>query len=1077
MPLTKNQVPPSNSFPQCKGDYPRKLEVRGGDGYFTSPNTSLPPPEVCPPVTCSSKLSPSDLRHRRWSLDCHPYLAFIPTSAFTSNLKLWFLTPAKEVRLVQGSYGWHLPTEVAKKWKEFEQTTRKVAQFLDACILKKHPQFCGLWTAPEKPGSFGYFEAHKSESEARQSLVKSLDAFIIHIAYMAFLNCLLSADPLCSNSRKSIDDIITAYSSERLSLNLHPAWIQTCLPPLIDLQSSRVGCVIDVSSCTWIGLVPYLVEVDIPVWLYWGSPPFKPIDRYIIPWATSLIPSCRTVAKPVIESQQAASRPFPRVEEGSGQRPGETMRAYFERRKKHNAQVRAKEKPTQRRKRLGKAKQQAGKPAPGHRGPTVYKWEMVDGVRIRQVLTRGQVDESWGHIPKRKKFYDPYSNQYDCCSEWSFDPDDHDDDLPAPNPIPWDPDDSDEDFDLHEELRKQLPHKPSSSRKNVTPERCVVDDVGASSTSNLLAPHPESHHVDDTGTSSTSNNLSAEAKSHHIIEAGTPASVPSGLPGDSERVDVSATTQLLTEGQEDQEMVDNSKVDELVTSMLVDRHSDAGVVYSESPTTEPLQEDQEMVDDQNVGGPLTSLPSMVLLPTLRWASTGGFVMVGDAGTARALEGPLEAASSPMAFPASQSGQNSSTASCPEGLEAEDIPDLYAASMQAVLDMTPIATSVISLPDQDTFSDLIYSRFGYILDEFPYTGLPPSFGAPTHVYQNWQTVLYTVGGKGLLDSEKPQPAFADFLYVLTTAEDVFRDMPSKFWDLSSENHHALERIDTDALHFLIEICRTRKNGGTWCLLHPKESPAGSWFVGLAPSSALECIRRGLGPSDIDVVDFLIDHGISFRTFTRLPGIPRTPHFQHSRNPDRPILGFRQKGYIFDLADYAAYEALRDRILTLSPQGRRALSYGGIIARLARDVLPNSSIYSGPSSSALDGSETLFEDNVGVFVDDALSDSMLDLITGTYRVYTNKGNQTEVVSWFPRVNVWAAAGLNVGYWTRDCKQWFAGRRDEILSQGASPLNATTWRKALRMNRKGPEVLFTTESAALAYLESSPGHVLRL
>ena len=67
--------------------------------------------------------------------------------------------------------------------------------------------------------------------------------------------------------------------------------------------------------------------------------------------------------------------------------------------------------------------------------------------------------------------------------------------------------------------------------------------------------------------------------------------------------------------------------------------------------------------------------------------------------------------------------------------------------------------------------------------------------------------------------------------------------------------------------------------------------------------------------------------------------------------------------------------------------------------------------------------------------------------------------------------------MGYWTRDCEQWFAGRHDEILSQGASPLNATTWRKALRKNRRGPEVLFTTESAALAYLESSPGDVLRL
>ena len=57
-------------------------------------------------------------------------------------------------------------------------------------------------------------------------------------------------------------------------------------------------------------------------------------------------------------------------------------------------------------------------------------------------------------------------------------------------------------------------------------------------------------------------------------------------------------------------------------------------------------------------------------------------------------------------------------------------------------------------------------------------------------------------------------------------------------------------------------------------------------------------------------------------------------------------------------------------------------GGIIARLAREVLPNSNALSGPSSEALKGDRARFICDDEIYVDDDFSDDELRLICGTY-----------------------------------------------------------------------------------------------
>ena len=56
------------------------------------------------------------------------------------------------------------------------------------------------------------------------------------------------------------------------------------------------------------------------------------------------------------------------------------------------------------------------------------------------------------------------------------------------------------------------------------------------------------------------------------------------------------------------------------------------------------------------------------------------------------------------------------------------------------------------------------------------------------------------------------------------------------------------------------------------------------------------------------------------------------------------------YKFDLADFVSYETLCESFLVAQPQGHRALSYGGIVARLARESLPDSSVATAASANS-------------------------------------------------------------------------------------------------------------------------------
>ncbi|KAJ3871399.1 hypothetical protein F5051DRAFT_340943, partial [Lentinula edodes] len=140
-----------------------------------------------------------------------------------------------------------------------------------------------------------------------------------------------------------------------------------------------------------------------------------------------------------------------------------------------------------------------------------------------------------------------------------------------------------------------------------------------------------------------------------------------------------------------------------------------------------------------------------------------------------------------------------------------------------------------------------------------------------------------------------------------------------------------------------------------------------------------------------------------------------------------LGFRPAGFLPNLQDYQAYEVVRNEFLR-SARGRAALLGGGIVARLARDIVNKHDVYDGPTVHALqEGEHALCR----AFWDDQLTSEETDLICGTYEVATGMEGiqQTATRSWWPRPNSWKTCGLNCGYWSKDAESWFQKRMTNI------------------------------------------------
>ncbi|THG94145.1 hypothetical protein EW026_g7268 [Hermanssonia centrifuga] len=239
---------------------------------------------------------------------------------------------------------------------------------------------------------------------------------------------------------------------------------------------------------------------------------------------------------------------------------------------------------------------------------------------------------------------------------------------------------------------------------------------------------------------------------------------------------------------------------------------------------------------------------------------------------------------------------------------------------------------------------------------------------------------------------------------------------------------------------------------WYSIHSTTIPDGcdvSWTLVVEdPTTVSEVLRRGWGPSKLDVARGLLQRGIPFRTLL--------PVDQHVPKPSVPQLNIQLGHHPYDYqptpGDYTSYEGQRDTLLGRERVCRAALMKGGIVWRLAMEMFGVESVLFGPKDVEAALYRVILHDG-GSYVDDDLTQDELDVVCGVYKVTTkNNLNAHSASSWWPKSSTWLDSGFDFGYWTPQNELWFCRRRREIRAGQAKLKTTKEWKAQL----KGEKVL---------------------
>lgn len=244
------------------------------------------------------------------------------------------------------------------------------------------------------------------------------------------------------------------------------------------------------------------------------------------------------------------------------------------------------------------------------------------------------------------------------------------------------------------------------------------------------------------------------------------------------------------------------------------------------------------------------------------------------------------------------------------------------------------------PEFATLEDILHFRYGFTnpgIREHPQD-------IPEGRVLRWDEVRMTLGDtqtqwEGDDTLEKNVTAFVRSV--------IANDVSSELWDLDPANPEALDGTKSD-----VSVVLVHQREKAWYRILPA-SPKHGWDLLVEDAiTALECARGGSSGVDIeDIAHFFLKSGRPFRALFKIaPAVssPDVPHLTATSSTDdqeRPTqcdysdsgLGWRHAGFTPSVLDLAAYEAKRAEFLK-SDRGRVALQMGGIVWRLAMEVIP-------------------------------------------------------------------------------------------------------------------------------------------
>src|SRR5882724_629764 len=82
-------------------------------------------------------------------------------------------------------------------------------------------------------------------------------------------------------------------------------------------------------------------------------------------------------------------------------------------------------------------------------------------------------------------------------------------------------------------------------------------------------------------------------------------------------------------------------------------------------------------------------------------------------------------------------------------------------------------------------------------------------------------------------------------------------------------------------------------------------------------------------------------------------------------------------------------------------------------------------------------------------------------------SGQATQSANMSWWPKLIAWNNSGMQVGFWSPYCEEWFQLHLKSILSGGASPRTSKGWDQALKLARKQSKLACNYEHLAAQFV----------
>ncbi|KAJ3492525.1 hypothetical protein NLJ89_g11215 [Agrocybe chaxingu] len=409
----------------------------------------------------------------------------------------------------------------------------------------------------------------------------------------------------------------------------------------------------------------------------------------------------------------------------------------------------------------------------------------------------------------------------------------------------------------------------------------------------------------------------------------------------------------------------------------------------------------------------------------------------------------------------------------EGLWDEDDPSHEPAFSPASPEPTPTladelellpATPEVAPVVEHTwqFSDDIFKRMTLTYGFCPPAGPVPAV-PPLQAWDQVKGILGFMPETQLPWSDNEKRCAAGFIQQLLQG---LNGLPASLDDLNDLSPSAL----TTAFNFSIIQCPLRN----LYILDTPQSPSCSWSLGLESAASLLYVCRLLIANSthtiLTVAHHLVKNNIPFRTLL----------LRQSLNPrrlDKPFAprSYRRNDHVFDSKDFeSAMMEARERLVR--PFGRAAFLRGGILGRIAQELGSMEAVLDGPSLEVTEHESGHFfaSAHPGSFYwDDELSEDDVACLCGTYRMYTGRGEQTKVVSWFPYPEDWEGSGHDWMVWTERDEWWFKTHLTLIWNPGQqktrTPMTRQEWRAAVRGVGRSRKVVRMNNERAERYVDA--------